>query len=136
MTAEQERELSEYRKAERDKLHEKLPEWRDPAKAGAEQKLVAEYLLEAGYSGEELKELFDHRALIVAREAALWRQHQAAVKSVKDKQTKSEPAKAVKPGHAQDKPSQQVSRVDDLRKRAQRTGNQDDIAAYLMAKQG
>lgn len=137
MSAEQEREVAEWRKTERDKLHEKLPEWRDPGKAQAEQKLVAEYLMEQGYSQDDLKELFDHRALIVAREAALWRQHQAAVKSAKAKQTKPEPAKAIKPGAAQQKTGdQQVAKVDQLRAKAKRTGNQDDIAAYLMAKQG
>ena len=136
MTAEQEQEALEWRKAEREKLHEKLPEWRDPQKAAAEQKLVAEYLLQAGYGQEELVELFDHRALIVAREAAMWRQHQAALKSAKEKQTKNEPAKALKPGVPKSNQEQKATDLDKLRERARRTGSQDDIAAYLIAKQG
>lgn len=134
-TAEQEREVAEWRKTERDKLHEKLPEWKDPTKAAAEQRLVAEYLIDKGYSQDDLKDLFDHRALIVAREAALWRQHQAAVKSAKEKQVKTEPGKPLKPGAAQQKPSDQsAAKVEQLRAKATRTGSQDDIAAYLIAK--
>lgn len=137
MTAEQEKEIAEWRKSEREKLHEKLPEWKDPQKAGAEQRLVAEYLIEQGYTQDDLKDLFDHRAMIVAREAALWRQSQAAKASVKDKQVKPEPAKAIKPGVAnQVTKDQNAVKVDELRKRAQRTGKQEDIAAYLVAKSG
>jgi hypothetical protein len=137
MTAEQEREQAEWRKAEREALREKLPEWNDPQKAQAEQKMVAEYLISQGYAADDLANLFDHRALVVAREAALWRQHQAAQKTLKDKQVKPEPQKGLKPGAAQQKTQdQQASKVDELRKRAQRTGNQDDIAAYLIAKSG
>lgn len=135
MTADEERQQADWRKAERDKLHEKLPQWRDPAKASAEQKLVAEYLIEQGYSQEDLKELFDHRALLVAREAALYRQSQAAKQSVKDKQVKTEPNKPVKPGAAHQKTTDQsVAKIDQLRARAKRTGSQEDIAAYLVAK--
>lgn len=72
ISADEERQQAEWRKSERDKLHEKLPEWRDPGKASAEQKLVAEFLIKEGYSQDDLKDLFDHRALIVARKAALY----------------------------------------------------------------
>lgn len=134
-SAEQEREVSEWRKSERDKLHDKLPEWRDPGKAQAEQKLVAEYLLEQGYSQDDLKDLFDHRALLVAREAALWRQHQAAVKSVKDKQVKTEPGKPLKPGAAQSKEPLAKQAYQEALTRARKSGGgEDSIMALLAAK--
>lgn len=137
ISADEERQQAEWRKAERDKLHEKLPEWRDPGKASAEQKLVAEFLIKEGYSQDDLKDLFDHRALIVARKAALYDQHVAAKQSVKEKQVKTEPGKPIKPGSAQTKPSDQhAAKVDQLRAKAQRTGKQEDIAAYLVAKSG
>ena len=99
--------------------------------------MVAEYLLGQGFSSEELNDLYEHRSLLVARDAALWRQHQAALKSAKEKQVKPEPTKAVKPGAAhQATKDQAATKVDELRKRAQRTGNSDDIAAYLIAKSG
>ena len=135
--AEQDKAVQDWRKEQSAKLFEKLPEWRDPAKSAAEQRMVAEYLLGVGFSNEELNDLYEHRSLLVAREAALWRQHQAALKSAKDKQVKPEPAKAIKPGVANQKTQdEKVVRVEELRKRAQRTGKQEDIAAYLVAKSG
>jgi hypothetical protein len=136
MTAEQEQEVTEWRKGEAKALQEKLPEWRDEKVKSAETRQIAEFLIKQGYSQEELSELFDHRALLVARNAAKWEAHQAAQKTLKDKQVKPEPTKGLKPGAAQQKPDQQVSKVDELRKRAQRTRSQDDIAAYLVAKSG
>lgn len=59
------------------------------------------------------------------------------MKSAKEKQVKPEPAKAVKPGAANQKTQDDKAiKVEELRKRAQRTGKQDDIAAYLVAKSG
>lgn len=134
---EQEQEVLEWRKGEAEKLQEKLPDWRDEKVKTAETRQIAEYLLSQGYGNEELSELFDHRALLVARAAAKWHAHEAAQKTLKEKQTKSEPPRGLKPGVAQQKTQdQQASKVDELRKRAQRTGKQDDIAAYLIAKSG
>jgi len=73
ITADDQRKQAEWRKEQRDLLHSKLPEWADPAKAGAEQKIIAQYAFDQGYSAEELGELFDHRALLVLRDAALFR---------------------------------------------------------------
>lgn len=134
MTADQERELSEWRKTERDKLHEKLPEWKDPQKAGAEQRLVAEFLIQTGYSQDELKDLFDHRALIVARKAALYDQMQSAKSSVKEKQAKPEPGKPVKPGPAQNNNPQATQAYTEALRRARKTGKEDDVMALLAAK--
>lgn len=135
--AEQDRAVQEWRRDEQAKLLDKLPEWKDQGKASAESKLIAEYLLGQGYTNEELSDLYEHRSLIVARDAALWRQHQAALKSAKDKQVKPEPGRPVKPGAAQQKATDQnVAKIDQLRAKAKRTGSQEDIAAYLLAKQG
>lgn len=132
--AEQEAQTQEWRKSEREKLREKVPEWSDPAKAAAEQRLVAEFLIDVGYSKEELTDLFDHRALIVARDAAKWRQHQAAVKSAKDKQAKPEPGKAVKPGAAPSKQTEGTQTYRDALSKARKSGRDDDVMALLAAK--
>lgn len=132
MTAEQERQRADWLRDERTKLHDKLPEWRDTAKATADQRLIGEYLLEAGYSQDELGELFDHRALLVAREAALYRQ----LKAAKAKQATPTPPQAVKPGPAKPKPEQQRTRLDDLARKARRSYDPDDAVAFLVARQG
>lgn len=128
--ADQQREVAEWRKAEREKLQEKLPEWRDTAKASAEQRLIAETLMQVGYSTEELTELFDHRALIVARKAALYDQLQAA----KAKQAKPEPPKALKPGAAKAPTDSQRTAYQDALAKAKRTGRPEDVERALMLK--
>ena len=134
MTAEQEREQTEWRRAERDLLRDKLPEWNDPQKAGSEQKLVAEFLMSEGYQAEEIADLFDHRALIVARKAALYDQHVKATASAKAKQVKPEPAKAIKPGAAKAANQPNRTAFDAARERLSKTGSDDDAMRLLQLK--
>ena len=129
MTEEQEAQQVEWRKAEREALKQKLPEWNDPAKAADEQKLIAQYLLDMGYQQNELADLFDHRALIVAREAALYRQLQAA----KAKKSNPPPARPVKPGAASDTKNTRSDYEVALAK-ARKTGRTEDIEAALRLK--
>lgn len=129
-SAEQERELEQWRKAEREKLQERLPEWRDKAKATAEQKLVAEFLVREGYTPEELNEVFDHRALVVARKAALYDQLQAA----KAKQSKPAPPKVIKPGVAKGSNQPQQGVYTDALRKLRESGSEDAAMALLAAK--
>lgn len=86
----------EWRQAEREKLLDKLPHWADEKKAAPEQQEIAEYLSEIGYSADELNELVDHRALLVARDAAKYRQMQRA----KEKRSREVTRKPIRPGAA------------------------------------
>lgn len=136
-SADSERQQQEWAKAEREALKTKLPEWSDEKVARPEQEMIAKYLIEQGYSREEVSMLQDHRALLTARDAAKWREHLKSKESVKDKKVTTPPAKAIKPGAASTNTAEQgVAKIEQLKARARRTGNQDDIAAYLMAKQG
>jgi len=128
--AEEERGHKEWRDAERRLLQEKLPEWKDEAKASAEQKLIAESLMGIGYTREELSELFDHRALLIARKAALYDQLQAA----KAKQAKPEPRKALTPGAPKPQSDTQRSAYQEALAKAKRTGKPDDVHRALMLK--
>lgn len=86
----------EWRKQEAEKLIEKLPHWKDEKKATEEQTEIAEYLSQLGYTSAELGELVDHRALLVARDAAKYRRLQAA----KAKKATEVTRKPVRPGAA------------------------------------
>ena len=116
-----------------ERLLEKLPDWRDPTKRATAQREVADFLVGQGYSPDELSELIDHRAVVIAHKAAMWDRAQA----VKEKQVKAPqtPPKAVKPGNANTPPiPAKEQRVAELAKRAKRTGKLDDVAAILMAR--
>lgn len=132
--ADEERGHREWREAERKLLQEKLPEWKDQAKAEAEQKLIAETLMGIGYSAEELSELFDHRALLIGRKAALWDQHQNQLKAAKAKQAKPEPHKALAPGAPKPQSDTQRSAYQEALAKAKRSGKPEDVHRALMLK--
>lgn len=132
--ADEQRATQEWRKGERERLLEKLPEWRDQAKASAEQKLIAETLLQTGYTQDELSELFDHRALVIARRAALYDQLQANGASAKAKQVKPEPPRAIKPGAPKPPTDARNSDYQQALAKAKRSGKAEDIERVLMLK--
>lgn len=74
--------LQEHLQKEQEALLEKLPEWKDPEKAKAGHKEVADYLSSQGFTPEEIAQASDHRLVIMARKAALY-----------DKGASAEPAK-------------------------------------------
>lgn len=75
----------ETRNQEREKLLERVPEWRDPAKYGAEAAAIfSAALSEYGYTQAELQNnpvLDDHRAIAILRDAWKYRQAMAASRS-------------------------------------------------------
>ena len=58
-------------------LVSKLPEWKDAAKYAQESAEISKFLSDAGYSPEEVAGVTDHRAVLLARDAMLWRKQQA-----------------------------------------------------------
>lgn len=59
-------------------LLEALPSWRDADKRASEQKEMAQFLISKGYSPNDLNDLTDHRAVLMARDAMLWNKAQTA----------------------------------------------------------
>lgn len=134
--ADQKRAEAEYETAEREILRQKLPEWNDPKVAAAEQKLIAEYLIDLGHTQEELKGLVDHRALLAVRDGAKWREHQKKVAGAKAKQSQpTPPERVVKPGAARVPPTQQQRRIAEAQKRL--NSNPNDLRSLAaLAREG
>lgn len=131
MSQEEQRKHAEWAKAEKEALQVALPEWRDEKKASAEQREIAEYLIERGYTKDELETLQDHRALLIARDAAKYH----ALSKAKAKQTKPEPPKTVKPGAQVDPKhtNKQRDHADALRT-AKRSQSDEDWLRVLRTK--
>ena len=134
VTAEQVRETAEWAKGEAASLSDKLPEWADQAVKQRESLEIAEYLISKGYPQEDLANLQDHRALLIARDACKWQQHLKARASALSKQVKPEPPKAIKPGaqRATNQPNQGA--IDDARSRFKSSGSDDDAMRFLQSK--
>jgi len=109
-----------------------IPEWKDPGKRASIQQDIAKTLTEAGYSRQELNGLVDHRALLIARKAALWDKSQAlAAKKTTPART---PARPVKPGTAGHSDNANLTNAAERLKRNPRS--LDALAGYAMAKGG
>ena len=128
--ADAQREQEAYLKAEQQKLHEKLPEWRDPKVRDTESKAIAELLQSVGYQMDEISTLSDHRALLLVRDAMRYRQQQA----VRAKQAQPQPQKTVTPGARTANTNPASVRADELRRKAARSHKTEDILAYMTSK--
>ena len=68
------KELQAHLASQQEALIQAVPEWKDPKKAQAEKALPVEFGKKIGFSEEELKNVYDHRAVIALRKAALYDQ--------------------------------------------------------------
>ena len=59
---------------EQEALMAAIPEWKDPKKAAAEKAMLVQFGQKAGFSPDELKNVMDHRAVVLLRKAALYDQ--------------------------------------------------------------
>jgi len=67
-------ELQAHLASQQEALLQAVPEWKDSKKAQAEKALLVEFGKKIGFSDEELKNVYDHRAVIALRKAALYDQ--------------------------------------------------------------
>jgi hypothetical protein len=108
------------------KLTEKLPEWRDEAKAKQEKSALVEYGKSNGYSAEEMSKVYDHRAVLMMRKAMLYDQLMSK-KSLVENKVRQAP-KMVKPGNS----TPPTSQLDESMRRLRKSGKQDDAARAFM----
>jgi len=59
---------------EQEALVAAIPEWKDAKKAAAEKAMLVQFGQKAGFSPDELKNVLDHRAVVLLRKAALYDQ--------------------------------------------------------------
>ena len=71
---EQAQQMQSFLAQQRDELLKVLPDWKDPNKAKKEKELLIDFGQKAGFSADELKNIFDHRVVNVLRKAALYEQ--------------------------------------------------------------
>lgn len=63
---------------ERERMLERVPEWRDGAKFEADRKVMSSYAKQIGFSDAEMAAIFDHRHMQVLHDAAQFRALQAS----------------------------------------------------------
>ena len=129
----QEAEIEKVRKLavqeEYKRLVEAVPEWGDSDKRGKIASEISSYAVEQGFTQEELKDLIDHRSLIVLMKA---QKYDALQKSdVKAKKVKNKP-KVVRSGKGSNK-KQDTARAKRIAsmKRLKQSGKPEDAASLF-----
>ena len=129
----QQQEVARMRQLAVQEEHKKLvaavPEWNEPEKRNQMASELSAYAVEQGFSKEELKELIDHRSLIVLMKA---QKYDALQKSdVKAKKLKNKP-KVVRSGKGSNKKSDtaRAKRIASM-KRLKQSGKPEDAASLF-----
>lgn len=125
-----------YLDTQRNHLLEKIPIWRDPAKAAAERKALRDYATDVlGYTAEEIAQAFDHRLIVMLRKAWLY-DRVASKGALVDKRVRSAPTEL--PSRARQSGdgtrAGAAARVQQL-KRLEKSGDiRDAVSLLLMEK--
>lgn len=116
---------------EQDKLLTAVPEWKDQTKAKAEIESLRSHAKAYGFSDEELAQVYDHRTVLLLRDAGRYRELQA---KKPDAQRKIQQVKTATPGGLQ-KPAVGLAQKRALDKLA-KTGRVDDAAQAFLTRSG
>jgi hypothetical protein len=77
----------------------KLPQWKDEATASKERDAIKADLVKRGYTPEEISGISDHKAVVLAREAMLYRQMMAKA-NIAAKKMQTTPERVIRSGVA------------------------------------
>jgi K+/H+ antiporter YhaU regulatory subunit KhtT len=125
---EQQKHLQELLIAERDKLIEKIPDWKNPEKAKAERDGVLEYGKQLGFSDAELDQVTDSRAVIALYKA--WKYDQLMSKKPELQSKIKKAPKLLSPGSSGSVSSKSSDKARAQNRLAQ-TGSVKDAAALF-----
>lgn len=114
--------------SERQALLNACPEWGSEAVATKEKQQIAADLKARGYSDRDIQGLSDHKAVLLARDAMLYRQGKAA-SNVAEKQVRAAP-KIIKPGSTA---SRNTNHIQKIHQEVRRTGSRQSTIDYLLA---
>jgi hypothetical protein len=128
VAADQAEQFNTYLQGEQAKLLEKVPTWADAKVARAEKAKLLSYAQENGFSDDELKQVADHRALVLLRKAMLYDESQKKAPAVRTKI--EQVVRTAKPGSA-NQPTRAVTELTRQKQRLAKTGSVDDAAAVI-----
>ena len=126
---EQQRALSEFVEAERAKLPEVIPEWKDEKVMQSEAKELREWAMSNGFSERDLAALVQASHVSILRKAMMFDKGQKKVEKVKAAPKRV--AKIVRPGSTGTQVAQRSTDVKKASQRLARTGSVADAAALL-----
>lgn len=114
---------------EQEALYSAIPEWRDAEAADKGKTEIKDFLKSYGFNSNEIAQIYDHRHVLLIRDA-MKGQRVAKQEDVVKKQIKKVP-KLVKPGAKKTKQDMKRSRNAELKTKYKKSGKQEDLAALL-----
>ena len=126
LTEEQKRAQEVLVEREKAALAEAMPHVMEPE---GKANLVS-YLSDMGFSHEMIETTVDHRLFVISEKARKYDEIMSKSKPKSDKK----PPKVIKRKARKDQVSVQSKQLQDLKRKAQKSGRSDDMAAYLRAK--
>ena len=129
---EQERYAEQQLVAERERLLEAVPEWKDPEAMKADRERIIRTGKSLGFTEKDLEQVYDHRALVALRKAALYDDLMEKQKTVG--QRKKPPATRTKtstPGTTKSKQQVQSSAVKRKKQRFAKSRSVKDAAGLI-----
>lgn len=116
--------------SERQALLKAVPDWADDAKAAKDKEAIMADLKSRGYTDSDLQNLSDHKAVLLARDAWLYRQQQTANRTA-EKQVRAAP-KIIKPGTS-GQGNNPAKTIQNLKNAVRSSGSRQSVADYLLA---
>jgi len=121
---------SRYFEEQRQILPEIIPEWRDTAVASKEAKDLRSFLLNEGFTEQDVNGLTNATLVKLARKAMLYDQGQTRATEAKQKPKTQKPRKTLKAGSRGSQPKPRSEQQQALQ-RARQTGRMQDAAAAI-----
>ncbi len=116
---------------EQEALLNALPDWRDPEKAKAGKAQLIEYLASAGFGEQEIANLVDHRAVVLARKAMLYEEIQRAKPKAQTKVQAKIGTKVLSPSARVTPDQSKDIEKRDAMERLKKTGDRKDFGKLL-----
>lgn len=123
--ADNQRQIADFVKAEREKLLEAVPSWKDEKIAQKEKSDMVEFALKSGFTEDQLKSTVDHKVLVLLRKAMLFDRAEKAKPAV---QRQINRVKTATPGPSS-KGKTKVSESTRALQRLAKTGRREDVQA-------
>ena len=126
--------LEEYKKEQRDLLMEQFPQWQNKETAQQETKELGEFARQAGFSDEEISQMYDHRIWALINKARLYQKGSNQAKSVKKNLQAKRDKKVLISANKSRKGAQNAGKTMKTKKlaaRAMKSGRTEDQVAYV-----
>lgn len=126
----QEAQLQNYLSEQRQQLLDKIPEWSDKAKAQSEMAAMRKYLVSNGFEEAEATAIYDHRHVLLIRDAMRYREMTSKADAAKKKVATL--PKVMKPGTSKTKAEAHAEQRKQQLGRLKKSGKVEDAADFFL----